>query len=119
MYSEEISRFLIIMKQSQLDYNYNYENVNKKDKETQDLLHQLELGKYKDRDKSATKLAKVRKERRIFKDIVENTEPINKYIEENKKIINGLTQLLGQVRKAEKSHEGRIYIPKIREDLTI
>jgi hypothetical protein len=119
MYFNEINRFLKAIKQSQLDYKYHYENVNIKNKETQDLLHQIELGKYKDRDKIATKLAKVRRERRVFKDIVENTEAINKYIEENKKAINGLTQLLGQVRNAEKSHEGRTYIPKIRKDLTI
>jgi uncharacterized NAD(P)/FAD-binding protein YdhS len=119
LYSKVLEDFLRAVKQCQLDYKYNYEQVNKKDKETQDLLHQLELGKSKERNKTATKITKVRKERRIAKDIAENTEPIAKYFEENKKAFDTLTQVLGQTRKAEKNHQGRIYKAKIRTDLTI
>lgn len=119
MYSGEIERFIKAIKQCQLDYNYHFQNVNTKDKETQDLLHELELCEYKNKGKAATKLSKVRKERRVSKDIVENTEPIVKYINDHKKLINELSQLLGQVRKAEKSHYGRVYIARIRDDLTI
>ena len=119
MCSTEIDRFARFVKQVQLDYQYHFENVNKKDKETQDLLHEIELGEYKSRDKTATKLAKVRRERRVSKDIVEVIEPIIKYINENKKAFNNLSQLLGDVRKVEKSHQGRTYKAKVRTDLTI
>lgn len=119
MYSYELERFIKVLKQSQLDYQYHFENVGKKDKETQDLLHQIELGKSSDRDKAATKLARVRKERRVSKDIVENIEPIIKYLDENKRLLSTYSQLLGQIRKAEKSHQGRVYKAKIRDDLTI
>ncbi len=119
MYSKEIERFMKILKQSKADFSYHYEIVGKKDKETQDLLHELELGKYENRSKTATKLAKVRKERRVAKDIVEITEPIVNFLNENKKLYDQLGQLLGLVRKVEKSHQGRVYKPRIRNDLTI
>lgn len=119
MYSTILEDFLKATNQCQLDYKYNYKLVNKKDKETQDLLHQLELGSSKERSKTATKISKVRKERRIAKDIAENTEPLAKYYEENKKVFDMLKQILGQIRKAEKSHQGRVYKAKIRTDLTI
>lgn len=119
MYSEEIEQFLKMIKQCQIDYRYHYEIVGKKDKETQDLLHQLELGKYIERQKAATKLAKVRKERRAAKNIVESIEPIMKFIAENKKVVNTLDQLLGQVRKVENIQQRRVYKAKVRNDLTI
>ena len=108
------------LKQCQLDYDWHFDNVNKKDKETQDLLHQIELGAtYDERIKATPKLTQVRRERRISKDIVENTESIIKFVEENKKVINKLSQLLGDIRKVERSHHGRVYKAKIRNDLTI
>ena len=108
------------MKQAQLDYEWHYEIVGKKEKETGDLLHELELAKkYEDRVKAVPKLTKVRKERRVSKDIVENTEPIVDYFEVNKKFLNGLAQLLGEIRKVEKKHNGRIYKPRVRDDLSI
>lgn len=120
MYSVEIEKFLKSLKQCQLDYEYHYERVHIKDKETQDLLHEIELGKfYSDRIKATPKLTKVRKERRISKDIVGNTELIVNFVNENKKLFDRMKNLLGSVRKTERSHHGRVYRAKIRKDLTI
>lgn len=120
MYSVELERFLRAIKQCELDYDYHYRTVGEKDKETQDLLHEIELGAtYERRVKAVPKLTKVRKERRISKDIVENTEPIVKFMDANKKLFNMMQNLLGDVRRIEKKHSGRTYIPKIRKDLTI
>lgn len=57
-------------------YQYAFNKVNETDKATQDLLHQLELGSVKERNKTATLLSKVRKERRYYKDIVTVLQPL-------------------------------------------
>lgn len=120
VYSSELERFLKAIKQCQSDYHFHYEVVGKKDKEKCDLEHELELAKkYKDRVKAAPKLSKVLKERRVSKDIVENTEHIVRFVDENQKLFNNLKQLLGQVRKTERSHHGRVYKARVRDDLTI
>jgi hypothetical protein len=119
MYSIEIERFIKFIKQCQSDYKFHYENVGKRDKDKGDLEHQLELGSAKERGKTTTKIVKVLKERRTSKDMVELTEPIAKFADENKKTIDQLTQVLGQIRKVEKYHGDRSYKPRIRTDLTI
>lgn len=120
MYSIEIENFMKAIRQCQMDYEYYYENVGKKDREKGDLEHEILHAKYyKDRIKATPKLRKVLEERRISKDIVENTEPIVNFIKENHKVFKQMEQLLGQVRKVEKSHRGRTYRARIRDDLTI
>ncbi|CCY68993.1 putative uncharacterized protein [Clostridium sp. CAG:678] len=84
---------------------------------TQDYLHELELSNlnYAEREKIATKLRNVRRERRKAKDYIEICEPLEEFIHNgnNQKFIGKLKEVLGQVRKLEKSHRNRIYINKI------
>lgn len=54
----------------------------------------------------------VRQERRQAKDKIICLQPVIDWMEENQSTIKGLERLLGSVRKAEKSIEGRIYHPK-------
>lgn len=85
------------------------------DKYLQDILHKLELEETSivEKIELATKLSESRKKRRKNKDIVETTGAIKEWINENKKSINSLKQLLGKVRKIEEYHENRTYTPKI------
>ena len=57
-------------------------------------------------------MAQVRRERRKAKDQQQLLQPIVEWIAQNTKVINSLEQLLGAVRRAEKSQEGRSYHPK-------
>lgn len=94
--------------------------MNAKDKETQDLLHKIELdGNQGHRNRAATALRIVRIERRESKDFVERNKPIVDFIADNKPTFDKMTQLLGLVRKAEQKQVGRRYIPRVRKDLTI
>lgn len=83
---------------------------------TQDLLHELELGElnYKERAKVATKLAGVRRERRIEKDTVEELEDFVSwyYDPSTKRVLDQLRNILGKVRKQEEYHENRSYKKK-------
>lgn len=113
--SEIISSFLNLLQESKQTYNFAYENQKKEEDKTQDILHKIELDNlnYKERAKLATQLAENRKERRRYKDIAEETYDLYCFAENNKKFINNLTQLLGQVRKVEKYHKDRHYVPKV------
>lgn len=115
--SEYISEFLNFVAEAKTQYNFCSEEVNNQDKLTQDYLHSLELDDLKcgERSKLATKLAINRKERRYYKDLVEELEPIVKFFEEpqHKKVLDKLTQALGQTRRAESYHKDRAYVPRV------
>ena len=116
-YSEQISNFLSFLTKSQAKYNDSFEEVNRLDKLTQDYLHQLELDNLKcaERSKVATQLAICRKDRRYYKDKVEELQPLIDFLEEpeNKKVIEKLKRVLGETKKREKGHENRFYVPRV------
>ena len=118
--SEYISEFLDFISNIQSSYNDCLEEMKKQEKLTQDYLHSLELDNLKcaERSKLATKLVVCRKDRRYFKDRVEEFEPIVKFFEDqqNKKMLDKLKEVLGQVRKQENYHKYRTYIPKVLKE---
>ena len=89
-----------------------------KDKTTQDYLHQLELGEYSARQKTATALAKNLKIRRENKDIVSILKPISDFISTYPQPINELKKVLGEIRKQERT-KTRYYYPRVVKDLEI
>lgn len=124
--SKNIENFLNFYDTAQREYNIAFEMVNKCDLLTQDLLHKLELDKLSNSEKNkiATQLKYCRKDRRYWKDIVEELEPFiviftvagdNKKVHEcSKTFINILrSNVLGQVRKQEDYHANRSYKPRI------
>ena len=102
---------------SEVDRSYPLVNaeLKKKDDETQDILHELELGdnNYRERAKIATRLKNIRKERRQLKDKIEEIETLYQWVNENKTSINKLQQVLGQTRKQEKYHSNRTYHKRV------
>ena len=118
--SECIAEFLNLVSDAQAKYRVYADEVNKQDKLTQDYLHKLELGELKceERSKVATKLAINRQDRRYYKDRVEELEPIVKFFEDpaNKKVLDKMRPLLGEVRKWESYHKDRKYIPRVLKE---
>lgn len=115
--SQYIADFLNFLKDSQSLYNYAVDMEDKEEKLTQDFLHKLEFeaNDYKTKCKVVTKLSSNRKERRRYKDIVQELEPIVEWANSDygQKAINMLKQSLGQVRKQENYHTDRTYYPRI------
>ena len=111
--SEVVAQFLRLAGVAQRILDLAYEEVHSQDLLTNDLLHKLELGSAKDRNKVATQIAKCRKERRYYKDQVEEVEALINWMEENKDAFNKLKQVLGKMRKAEEWHESRTYVPRV------
>ena len=119
--SEQLSQFLDFVAEAQRLYKFCSDEVNTQDKLTQDYLHSLELGELScsERSKLATKLATNRKDRRYYKDRVEELEPIVQFFSDpaHKKLLDKLSStVLGQVRKAESYHKDRIYIPRVLKE---
>lgn len=115
--SEYLTEFLNFISAAQSHYNFCSDELNKQDKLTQDYLHSLELDELKcgERSKIATKLAVNRKDRRYYKDRIEEFEPIVNFFNDpqNKKTLDKLSQVLGSCRKAEAYHKDRTYIPRV------
>lgn len=81
------------------------------DNQTQDILHNIEINDNFPDDYILQGLAlkNIRKECREAKDIQKITYPIVQWVNQNQKTINELEKLLGAVRKAERSTQGRMY----------
>lgn len=117
--SEYIEAFLNFLTLCEQEYDSASREKERTEKQQQDYLHQLELDKqtYSERAKLATKLRNCRLERRQYKDILEETEPIVQFFEEpqHKKTREQLKQLLGQMRKVENYHQNRQYRKRFQE----
>ena len=118
--SEQITNFLNFITAAQSHCRFCEEEQEKQEALTQDYLHSLELDELNcsERSKLATKLKVNRKDRRYYKDRVEELKPIVTFFEEpqNKKVLDKLQQVLGQVKKQERYHEYRTYVPKILKE---
>ena len=129
--SKNIENFLNFYDAVKRDYDTAFEMVNQCDKFTQDLLHRLELESLStgEKNKIATQLKYCRKDRRYWKDIVEETESfVNMFnqteaslsdgkkkaeVEANRRFINMLRETLGKTRRQEGYHANRSYKPRI------
>lgn len=118
-FSSCISDFCKMVENARSDYEWNYDEVNRLDKLTQDYLHQLELDglDYYERAKVATQLAQCRQLRRISKDTVEVLEPLITFLDGDKGrgMMNLMRETLGKTRKVEERMRTRTYRYKVLE----
>jgi hypothetical protein len=128
--SKNLSDFLSFYDEAISAYKYYYEKVNECDKLKCDLLHKIELGQYEDRNEEKriqTQLKYCLKDRRYYKDRVEELEPFAELFLSKEKdrenvtktcvnAVNYIKNTLGNVRKAEDYHRERTYKPRILKD---
>ncbi len=114
MVSKGIESFLDFIREANTQLNIAVMVEQETNDQTQDILHRLELQEhtYHEYATHSKELKKIRKERREAKDTIACLTPIVTWADENKSVIKGLEQLLGVVRKAERSTEQRIYTPR-------
>ncbi len=112
--SEHIASFLKFLRDIQTEYNIALDTEKEADKETQDILHRLELGNdgYHDMAEMSKLIKSVRQKRRKAKDAKTEAEPIIQWVKETPKFSSSLEKLLGEVRRAEKSNTNRYYTNK-------
>jgi len=115
--SENLAEFLNFMKEVEIEYSTALSMMKKCENLECDLLHQLEIEKLSvsDKNKLATKLRDCLRDRRYYKNIVEEDAPLANIIGDVdiKKTVHRLEQVLGQIRKAESYHDNRKYYPRI------
>ena len=118
MTSQGIEGFLSYLRETEKRYHMAELDEQEANDETQDILHSLELQDhdYLDFARLSKELRGVRQKRRAAKDTMSETAPVLDWIDANRSTIKSLERLLGDVRKAEKNTENRIYTPKVRRD---
>lgn len=116
--SQGIETFLTFLRETERRYRIAEANEQEANDETQDLLHSIELEQHDDAEfaQLSRNLQRVRQQRRTAKDTMSETLPVLDWMDANRQVIKGLEQLLGQVRKAEKNTENRIYTPRVRRE---
>lgn len=118
--SNNIADFVSFVKEYKSRYRYCKEQISNCDKATQDILHKLELGSDKnEKNRLATQLKYIRKDRRYYKDIIEELEPFVKIFDDghHMNFLNQIQSSIGAVRKAESYHAERHYNPRVLKDL--
>lgn len=121
--SDQLAQFLNFLRSCAQEYQYYCSMLIEVEKRQTDLLHFLELDEsgYKERIKIGTQLRKCLRERRIIKDRVEELKPIADFLSDpkNKGLLDKLSQVLGETRKAEKYHSNRVYKPRVLASPTV
>lgn len=115
--SSLLSDAITFLRDCEKEYQYNFDKVGEQDKKQNDLLHFLELDKteYSERCKTATQLRHCLLERRYYKDRAEERAPIAEFLADpqNKKLLDSLGRVLGEIRKVERYHANRSYSPRV------
>ena len=128
--SKKLEAFLTFYDDAVNTYKYCYEKVNECEKLECDLKHKLEFGKYADVNEEhriQTQLKYCLRDRRYYKDRVEELEPFvllflskekdkENIVRSCSTSINQFRQALGGVRRAENYHATRTYKPRILKD---
>lgn len=108
VYSETLEQFLGYVKEAESTYHNSESEVKTMDDLRQDLFHKVELQVLSSNEKckTVTAMKKCAQTRREHKDICEELQPLHDWIKEekNKRCINSLKEVLGQMRAAERRH---------------
>ena len=116
MTSEKIDSFLQFLRDCEQRFHMAEADEQEANAATNDIHHSMELEEH---DKIgllqlAEELTAVRRTRRKAKDTISELTPVLDWLENNRAVVKGLERLLGDVRKAERKTENRIYTPRIK-----
>ena len=121
MIATDIKQIITSLEQSIKDSQWSQNKVTECDRDTQDILHSIELDPLtkNERNKLATRLKAVRIERRKNKDVVEINEPVVTFLSSDKgrQLLNLLREVLGKTRKIEEYHSNRTYKPRVAKQI--
>ena len=120
MSGEKVSLLIQILQDIKKTYEYNQALIEDKEKETQDLLHEIELGSFdaKRGGRLAKELKNVRRERRRAMDENLTLKILYEYFE-GKPLLKDLQRMQGEIAREAGRLGSRVYTPRIRKDLTI
>lgn len=111
--------FLRILERTDKQYEYIKNCINLCDKETEDLLHDIEFSKFyrTEGHRKARRLKEVRQERRNAKDLAEYLMLIRTFASKNSKMKSEIHKLLQALSEIEREQKKRVYAPRVIKDL--
>lgn len=114
--SKGLDNFLTYLREIEQLCRISEANEQEANDKTRDILHSLELENhdYHEYARLAKELKETRQQRRAAKDLLSATTPVIGWLESNRPVVKSLERLLGEVRKAEKNTENRIYTPRTK-----
>jgi len=114
MTSEQIDAFLTFLRDCEQRFHMTEAEEQEANAVTNDIHHSLELEEHGDGEilQLAKELTQARRQRQKAKDEMDALSPVLLWVEENRSVVKGLERLLGDVCKAERRAENRIYTPR-------
>lgn len=118
---DAINQFLSAANQIEEYWSQLYDEVGKTDRETQDLLHELELSRFNACNgfSLAARMQEIRKRRRRSKNEKEVIEPFKQWADKHKSIVVDLHKVLKAMGKAAETQQTRQYHPRELDDLRL
>lgn len=114
--SDKLAALINFLRSCEKEYQHCQAELQKTQLEEQDLIHYIELYGQDDNQRCdlSTELRTVLLTRRAYKDWMEELEPLAVFLSAppKGKLTDGLSQVLGDIRKAEKYHRDRVYQPR-------
>lgn len=115
--SEQISAFLGLIRGAPTEHDMAWEQVSDADKKVQDILHWLENNEILPVDGDGALfilgvMGMVQRDRRAAKDAEAVMKPVAEWAKTHKSTMDSLAQLLGAVRREERSTEKRYYMDR-------
>lgn len=108
----QLQNFMAFAKDVITRYEENQRLWDETDKQTQDILHFIELSENLNAAngyKAYKKLAEVRRNRRQYKSEIDLLEPLYEYLKNNMSVINQLTMIQGKCRTNKETIQMRSY----------
>ena len=114
MTSQQIETFLSFLRECEQQFHIAEADELEANAVTNDIHHDLELAEHSREDLAelAQALSKVRRKRRTAKDAMAELGPVLAWLDENRAVVKSLERLLGEVRRAERRTENRVYTPR-------
>jgi len=118
MTSKPIDDFLIFLRECEQRFHMAEADEQEANGITNDIHHSMELVDHDDSEilQLGHELIAARRQRRSAKDTMNETAPVLSWMDGNRATIKSLENLLGEVRKAERIAQNRIYTPRSRKD---
>jgi L-ribulose-5-phosphate 3-epimerase UlaE len=118
---QAIQGFLELLNWIDNDWAVIFDQIGNADKETQDLLHEIELSHFNAFEgfKLSKEIQNVRQWRRQLKNLQEVLEPFNDFCNANKNLRVNLFKVMNQMVKRQENQEHKTYTPRVRTDLKI
>lgn len=113
--------FVTLLENAEKMYKQLYDRVGELDKETSDMLHDLEFDKFyrTEGHRKARHMQAIRQERRAAKNTIELLAPLRDFARNNRNLRSSVKRVLNEIEKAANAQETRVYIPRVLDTITI